>query len=197
VIKKSESGISARKLSIEYQVGKTQIQDTIKRKAEYVKYHEENMPEDMKRKKIKTGFEEINRLTEEWLKEANRRHIDVTGPLLKSKALKFASDLSIADFKASQGWLQSFQKRNNLTFKIPCGERGDVNIEVVESWISRVPELIKDYAERDVYNIDETGLFFKDSGRVQTLSNKHKVGVGQNELVLSCLEKFGLNLTLT
>ena len=44
------------------------------------------------------------------------------------------------------------------------GESGDVNVTVVSEWKSKLPNLIKYYHPRDIYNMDETGLFFRDSG---------------------------------
>jgi hypothetical protein len=39
------------------------------------------------------------------------------------------------------------------------GESGDVNVTIVSEWKSKLPNLIKDYHPRDIYNMDETGLF--------------------------------------
>jgi hypothetical protein len=48
------------------------------------------------------------------------RKINVSGPLLKEKALKFAKDLNKPEFKVSNGWLEAFIKRNNIVilFKV-------------------------------------------------------------------------------
>jgi hypothetical protein len=67
------------------------------------------------------------------------RRINVTGPLLKEKALKFASDFGISTFKASNGWLESFI--NNIKFGTMSGERGDVDDDCVNEWKLRLPEL--------------------------------------------------------
>ena len=47
--------------------------------------------------------------------------------MIQERALKFASDLNVESFKASNGWLESFKKRHNIIFGTMCGERGDVN----------------------------------------------------------------------
>jgi hypothetical protein len=33
------------------------------------------------------------------------------------------------------------------------------NVTIVSEWKSKLPNLIKDYHPRDIYNMDETGLF--------------------------------------
>lgn len=42
-----------------------------------------------------------------------------------------------------------------------CGESAAVNSESVEDWKKRLPEIIKGYHPRDIFNMDETGLFYR------------------------------------
>ena len=93
-----ESGKSAWAVSKEMGVGKAQITQISKRKAEILCDIENNVPGERKRKRHKTSNEEINNLCWSWLKEAMTRKINVIGPLLKEQALKFASDLKIETF---------------------------------------------------------------------------------------------------
>ena len=106
-----------------------------------------------------TGNEDINQICWDWFQEATGRRINISGPLIQEKALKFAKDLGVDQFKASNGWLQSFLKRHNIVFRTLSGESGDVNVTIVSEWKSKLPNLIKDYHPRDIYNMDETGLF--------------------------------------
>jgi hypothetical protein len=63
--------------------------------------------------------------------------------------LKSSRNLGVDQFKASNGWLQSFLKRNNIVFRTMSGESGDVNVSIVSKWKSKLPNLIKDYHPRD------------------------------------------------
>jgi len=83
--------------------------------------------------------------------------------MLREKSLKFAEDLGIESFKASTGWLNSFTKRHNIVFGKMSGERGDVNPETVNSWKEKLSTLTEGYAPENIFNMDETGLFFKDT----------------------------------
>ena len=94
-------------------VGKTQVQNLRKRKAELLKDYENNVPSQSKRRRYLTGNEEINNLVYEWFKDAVSRRIIVTGPHNQTKALQFASDLQKHDFKASNGWLEGFVTPHN------------------------------------------------------------------------------------
>jgi hypothetical protein len=45
----------------------------------------------------------------DWFHQAQDKPIPLSGPILQSKALEFASQLDIVDFKASNGWLEKFK----------------------------------------------------------------------------------------
>ena len=45
------------------------------------------------------------------------------------------------------------------------GERGDVDKNVVENWKEKLPKLCEGYAPKLIFNMDETGVFFKDTTR--------------------------------
>ncbi|KAG1651342.1 Tigger transposable element-derived protein 4 [Nymphon striatum] len=153
-----EKGSPAYKVAEEFGVGKTQIQNLRKRKCEVFEQVERNVPLDTKRRRRATGNEEINQLTYEWFKDAVSRRVPVTGPLLQTKALDFASQLNVSDFKASKGWLQSFNRRHNVVFGTMSGERGDVNNQTVCDYVISNKSLICLFACR-VYNVQQQFIF--------------------------------------
>ena len=53
---------------------------------------------------------------------ARSNSIPVSGRSLQEKATDFAKMLGITDFKASNGWVDGWKARNNVTFKIVSGE---------------------------------------------------------------------------
>ena len=57
--------------------------------------------------------------------------------------------------------LQKWRKRNNVSFKCISGEAADVNQETVDAFIEKLPSLLLGYQCEDVYNADESGLFFR------------------------------------
>lgn len=88
--------------------------------------------------------------------------MSISGPLLTEKATKFARELNIVNFNASGGWLNQFKSRFNIIFKAVSGECELVSIDTEENWKKNIlAELIRVYDPRDIFNADETGLFYK------------------------------------
>ena len=54
------------------------------------------------------------------------------------KSTQFAKDLGNTEFRASNGWLETFCMRNNIAFYVKSSEKADVDIAVVEYWKKRL-----------------------------------------------------------
>ena len=54
----------------------------------------------------------------------------------------------------------SFKHRHNIVLKAVCGEANDVDMQTVADWTGKIEDLVAGYEPRNVYNGDETGLFF-------------------------------------
>lgn len=90
----------------------------------------------------------------------------MNGIIIQAKALQIAREQNPqTKFIASNGWLDKFLKRNDIVFRAICGEGSSVNEEVVESWTAELPTILANYKPEEIYNIDETGLFFKQLPR--------------------------------
>ncbi|KAL1448239.1 hypothetical protein WDU94_003519, partial [Cyamophila willieti] len=80
---------------------------------------------------------------------------------LQEKAEQMAEAHGLNEFKASNGWLEKFRKRHNIAYKTVCGEAASVDKSAGADWKEKLPSICEGYSERDVYNADETGLFFR------------------------------------
>lgn len=173
-----EQKVSVKLLVDQFKCGKTQVYEILKNKDKIKsKWTDGNHHGDIKRKARKTGNEEINKILYQWFLDARTRNLPVSGPILQEQAKLIAQRLGKEDFKASNGWLESFRTRHNITLKKICGEAKDVNIATVDDWKLKLRELIEDYAPENVGNCDETGLFFKAlPSKTLTLKNEKCVG---------------------
>ncbi|UYV80385.1 hypothetical protein LAZ67_19000038 [Cordylochernes scorpioides] len=144
----------------------------------YLKNKEKNLRSesecDKGRKRLREpGNPDLDKCVLKWFIQARDKKIPVSGHLIRSKAEQFATEMRKTEFKASSGWLDGFKERNKISFKTICGESGAVNLQVAEQWKNNLRELIQDKDARDVFNVDETGLFFKCTPD-KTLAFKHE-----------------------
>ncbi|XP_070377297.1 tigger transposable element-derived protein 6-like [Dermacentor albipictus] len=116
-----------------------------------------------KRKKLtQAAHEDLEKALYTWFLDVRAKKMPVSGNMLQQKALGYACMLGINDFKASSGWLTRFKARHEIVAKVLCGESASSDADAASAWASAtVPELMEKYATSDIYNADETGLFFE------------------------------------
>ena len=115
-----------------------------------------------KRMKVRTSsIEPLEDAMAIWYGQMRSRGLPIGGNILLPKAKFFAEEMDL-DFKASQGWLDRFKKRHGLSLKVMAGEAGSVSDETVQRWTTeQLPKILEGWEPSQVYNCDETGLFFK------------------------------------
>ena len=92
--------------------------------------------------------------------EVQAQNLPVNGPLLKGKALVIASSIGFETFKASNRWLKSFNCHHNLSSKTLSSKSNAMDVDVVNNWKAQLTFLLRDYDLSDIWNMDETGLFW-------------------------------------
>lgn len=104
----------------------------------------------------------VDRATFTWFCNARSHNIPVSGAILKEKAIIIAKSINQdTTFEASNGWLNKFISRNNITFRALSGESADVDENVVNSWQTNLDNVCAGYKPEDIFNIDETGLNYR------------------------------------
>jgi hypothetical protein len=104
---------------------------------------------------------ELDRRVLDWHCTARGRGVAVSGPALKEAAMRAATAIGITDFRSSNGWLQRFQKQHLIVFRSVCGESHDIDMTIVDQWKVGLAERLAGYETKDIFNCDETGLFFR------------------------------------
>ncbi|UYV80373.1 TIGD6 [Cordylochernes scorpioides] len=107
-------------------------------------------------------FPEIEEALFRWIRQANAMKLAINGNILKEKAILLALKMGQDNFEASNGWLERFKARRNIAFKRLHGEAGSVDANSVATWKGGIiPSLLAKYSPPDIFNADETGLFYK------------------------------------
>ena len=97
-----------------------------------------------------------------WFKQTRAINAPTSGPIIREQAKIIADKLGVTSFQASNGWLCRFKNRHGIIFKVACGESASVQVTTVDDWKkTALARLLTEYAPQDVFNADETGLFFR------------------------------------
>ena len=105
---------------------------------------------------------ELEKRLIQWVVRTEKSGVMVDGNFIKGRAAAIADELHIKDLKFSNGWLVGFKKRHDLLYKKAHGEKKSADSHAAEEWITTEwPKLKQQYKLKDIYNTDETGIFFR------------------------------------
>lgn len=114
-----------------------------------------------KMKRMRTAvYEDVEVILLEWFNHMRSANVPLSGPLIKEKACEIASDFGIENFNCSSGWLWRFQQRHHISSVVVCGEANKVSEKEVTEWIVDFERIRHKYTPRDIFNMDETGIFY-------------------------------------
>ncbi|GBO40301.1 Tigger transposable element-derived protein 4, partial [Araneus ventricosus] len=118
---------------------------------------------DQERKRQRLSpYENVDKALLSWIKYARSQNALISWNVLKEKSLEFANELGESSFVASNGWLQRFNSRHNLSFKKLCGEAADFDSSSLKEWKDVVlRDILERYESANVFNVDECGLFYR------------------------------------
>lgn len=153
--KTASKGILAKKYGIPNSTLSTILKNRTKIENGFYKFKENST----RKRTVTAKNEELELKLFDFFSQLRAANLPITGPLLVEKAKTIANTLEITDFKGSNGWLRGFKNRFNITCLAVCGEAQKVNENEVSSWLQLNKPVFEKYSAKDIYNMDETGLF--------------------------------------
>ncbi len=132
----------------------------MKRLAELLKRDEDPNIQSKHQRTVK--FPAMEETLAEWIL-ANQKRIPISGDLIKENAAKILDRLHPGHelFEFSNGWLEAFKLHHGIKSFRRFGESGSVDMNVINLALLGIHQLLDQYAWMDIYNMDETGLFFR------------------------------------
>ncbi|KAJ8309151.1 hypothetical protein KUTeg_014025 [Tegillarca granosa] len=153
-------------------VGRSTVGDILRDKSKY-----SNISTDSDKSIRNRGgkFEELERALFMWFSDVRSQHVCVTDEMLIEKAKKFGGELNVDnDFQYSVGWLQKFKKRHKIAHHVTHGEADSADPEVVHQGRLQLQQDLAQYEPKDIYNLDETGLFYRLFPTLKTIKRLEK-----------------------
>ncbi|XP_070592937.1 tigger transposable element-derived protein 1-like [Erythrolamprus reginae] len=129
--------------------------------------------------------EEMERLLLIWIKEKELAGDTITEVVISEKARAIFSDLKSNEpsssgdpdeFKASHGWFDRFRKRSGIHSVVRHVETASADIKAAEEFVMRFASLVEKegYVSQQIFNCDETGLFWKKMPRRTFITAEEK-----------------------
>ena len=109
-------------------------------------------------------FPDIESALSIWARQLLERGFLLSGDALRAKWRDFAVRFDVPEdewLSLSNGWLDAFKASLGLKKFRVHGEAGSVLESSVDAEIKRVRKITDGYRLADVYNMDETGLFYR------------------------------------
>ncbi|XP_071036632.1 tigger transposable element-derived protein 2-like [Parasteatoda tepidariorum] len=145
--------------------------------------------------------EDHDKVMIEWVRQCRSEGVPLTGPMLMAQAKIFHEVMGIQEeCSYSTGWLKTFKKRHGMRQLSICGDRAEADTEAAEKLIEDFEELIRndDSSPEQVYNADETGLFWRYVPRktLAAAEEKNPTGVKDCKVrmtIMACANAAGPN----
>ncbi|MEW8693664.1 MAG: hypothetical protein AB2535_21740 [Candidatus Thiodiazotropha endolucinida] len=140
------------------QVGRSTVSDILRVKAKWTNASKDGDTTVRQR----TGkHENIEQALFLWFSDVRSKNAYVNDQMLVEKAKFFGDELKVDDFQYSRGWLQKFKKRHNIASHVAHGEADSADPTVVSQGRQQLQEDLAAYDPNNIYNMDETGLFYR------------------------------------
>jgi hypothetical protein len=142
-------------------IGKSTLSEILSNQEKYLTLESARTP---KTKRLRPGeYAELEQCLYLWFIDKIKNGISINDSILTKQAKIFGPSLAISDleFSYSSGWLEKFKSRYNIRNYEKQGEADSVDMSVVAEGKKVIGE--KKYSLEDVFNFDETALFYRFS----------------------------------
>ncbi|CAB4476272.1 unnamed protein product [Rhizophagus irregularis] len=151
--------LTQEQLAIQYGIKQNTVSDILKNKDKWLLLDLDS-EESKKQRERPVQFPEVEEAMTLWVTNALEADLVINTDILREKAEFFARSFEVNNFKASNGWISNFKKRHNMKEYVKWGEAASAPLETLNEERQKLREIIKDYDLNDVFNCDETGLYW-------------------------------------
>lgn len=167
-LSKIDKGESLKNIAAEFGVGTSTVSDWKKNRNRIEDFCFKMISKDSLDNRCKAKKAKLETLDDAlfvWFCAERERGLPISGPVIQQKALSLNQKLPNGDpsFTASQGWLDRWKKRHGVRQLTITGESLSGDVRGAEQFRKEFDDFIKkeQLTADQVYNADETGLFYR------------------------------------
>ena len=132
-------------------------------------------------------MERMEKLLAQWIQHENKDNVPISMAIIQTKALSIYKDLLEEDeedkakkFNASSGWFARFKKRHGFHNLKMTGEAASADVEAAKTYPATLKKIIEEggYTSKQIFNIDETGLYWKKMPNRTYITAEEKTAPG-------------------
>ena len=188
IIEKHERGVRITDMASEYGRSASTISTIIKQKEAIMKLKPSKGVTIISKQRTDT-HDQMEKLLLLWINEKQLAGDSISEAIISEKAVTIFQDLKRdavgmdgelsqggEEFKASRGWFDNFKKRSGIHSVIRHGEASSADIKAAENFIKDFEKLIGEegYLPEQIFNCDETGLYWKKMPRRTFITSEFK-----------------------
>lgn len=131
-------------------------------------------------------MEHMERMLSTWIEDQNQRNVPVSMFLAQAKARAIFAELRkeeegpVKPFAASSGWFANFRRRYGYHNIRMSGEAASADAVGAERFVEALKAIIEEggYSAKQIFNLDETALFWKRMPARTYISREEKTAPG-------------------
>ena len=160
-LKAQRPNVSLRDAAEELGTSKTSLHTMVKNE-EYIRLTaNDDVAANQAKRKRHGKDKDIEQALLHFYNWAKAKNIPMNEPMLMEKANQISEEAG-AEFHATDGWFARWKKRNGLVFVTLQGESAEADTLSADEFLkNKWPELKRQFNGRDIFNADETGIYFR------------------------------------
>lgn len=166
IIAELEKEVIQSEIVTKYKVSKSVVSRLFRDKEKIKEAENKKIPLKSRRLVCEAFHPELDEQIYQWflkiLHPTGRcKPLPLTRELIQKRALDFAKDLNLPEFKASDGWFRNWRGRHGIGKSMRLhGEAADVNLIAAEEELGKIRDLLEEYDLELIFNMDESGNMF-------------------------------------
>src|SRR5882724_6096375 len=126
------------------------------------KFNQMNKKDVKKSFKLSTSkYPKEEKAVIKWMRQMRHKKGILSSNIILKKAEDFAKLFGNNDWTPTAGFLKGLKRRHNVLFTKKHGESDSVSEQIVQKWSQELKTIINGYKPEDVYNLDESALFWR------------------------------------
>lgn len=151
-----------QKIADEFGIPNSTLSTILKNRSVIQETFESGNTATSKKRLRKCSTDAVDQRLLTWMLGARASNLCITGAILQQKAQEIANELGLSDWVCSDAWISRWKTRHAISLKQVSGEGNSVDMTVVTDFQTNVlPKILQNYAPKDVFNADETALFWR------------------------------------